>query len=78
MITYGVFNRKKWTEPVAKFGGGVVAGVWALLTIIMLFMSEVKITSVIILTIFGVLIGVGMIGLLIWSLMKIKHQFTNP
>jgi hypothetical protein len=78
MITYGVFNRKKWTENLATYGGGAVAVIWMILTIIMLIMADSKMTVVIILTIFGVLIGLGLVGLLIWSLRRNRHQFTNP
>jgi hypothetical protein len=41
-------------------------------------MADSKMTVVIILTIFGVLIGLGLVGLLIWSLRRNRHQFTNP
>jgi hypothetical protein len=78
MITYGIFNRKKWTEKLAMWGGGAVAVIWAILTIVIFFLSDRKMTGVTLLTIFGVVLGLALAGLLIWSVMKMRHQFTNP
>lgn len=77
MTTYGVFTRKRWAESLAKFGGGAAVVVWAILTIILLIKGGAS-TGVTVLTIFGVLAGVALVGLLIWSLMRISNQFTNP
>jgi predicted MFS family arabinose efflux permease len=77
MIAYGILNRKRWAYNLLMMFGIPLAVLYAALTLVIFFLSDPKFTGVTLFTIFGVIIGLVLVGLQVWIVSRNKHQFTD-
>jgi len=76
-IAYGILTRKRWAQSLLMMFGIPLAVIYAALTLIVFFLSDPKFTGVTLFTIFGVIIGLALVGLQIMFVSRNRHQFTD-